>query len=153
MSTLMEIARGVMARLSEAGEKGEKGGKGSGAMTFSPLSPFSPDGRANTSPPLTGRESWNVRSAIKLMVEADVLVERLGVDGRHPEVAAAATMVVSAVATLDMETVRFAVSEFVAVVRRLASVKNRESACPKLSGPCRNVRPAEATGTASSQTC
>ena len=55
------------------------------------------------------------------MESADALVERLGVNGSRPEVTAAAAMVVSAHATRDMETLRFAVAEFTAIVRRLAA--------------------------------
>jgi hypothetical protein len=70
---------------------------------------------------LTPAATWNQEEAIRLMHEADSLVEQLGVSGRHPAVADAAAMVVSAFATRDMETVRFAVSEFAVVVRRVAS--------------------------------
>jgi hypothetical protein len=54
------------------------------------------------------------------MSDADSLVERLGIGGRHPAVRDAAAMVTSAHATRDMETLRFAVSEFTVVVRGVA---------------------------------
>jgi hypothetical protein len=60
---------------------------------------------------LSPAEPWNLDTAIRLMDEADALVEQLSVDGRHPAIAAAA-MVSSAFATRDRETVRFAVAEF-----------------------------------------
>ncbi len=70
---------------------------------------------------LTPGAPWDTATALRLMNAADALVERLGVDGRHPKVAAAAAVVTSAHATRDMETLRFAVAEFTAVVRRIAA--------------------------------
>lgn len=69
---------------------------------------------------------WNQREALRWMYDADTLVERLGVDGQHPEVAAAAAMVGSAYASCDMETVQFACSEFGVVVRAVAARERRE---------------------------
>ena len=69
---------------------------------------------------LSGNEPWDGRVALKLIDEADVTVERSGVDGRHPAVKDAAAMVTSAFATRDLETLRFAVSELTLVVRQLA---------------------------------
>jgi hypothetical protein len=62
-------------------------------------------------------EPWNLAMAIRLMHDADALVEQLGVSGRHPAIADAAAMVTSAHATRDMETIRFAVAEFALFVR------------------------------------
>ena len=66
-------------------------------------------------------EPWNLRTALRLMEAADTEVERLGVDGRHPAVAAGAAMVCDAHATQDPETVRFAVSQFSRILHRLAA--------------------------------
>lgn len=76
-------------------------------------------------PPLAGEETWDPVVASRLVFDADALVANLGVDGRHPAVAGAAAAVVSAHATHDLETLRFAVSEFVTVVRGLAAVRSR----------------------------
>jgi hypothetical protein len=69
---------------------------------------------------LARAEPWDLPTALRLMHDADSLVEQLGVSGRHPAVAAAAATVASALTTRDMETLRFAVAEFAAVVRELA---------------------------------
>jgi len=69
---------------------------------------------------LSPAEPWNLATAIRLMHDADTMVEQLGVSGRHPAVADLAAMVVSAFATRDMETVRFAVTEFTTLIGRLA---------------------------------
>ncbi len=69
---------------------------------------------------LSGQEPWNVRVALQLMNDADAMVERSGVDGRHPVVKESAAMVASAFVTRDMETLRFAFGEFTTLVRRLA---------------------------------
>src|SRR5262245_16678586 len=58
---------------------------------------------------LSPAEPWDQKTAIRLMSDADDLVGRLGVDGRHPEITDAAAVVTSALATRDLETVRFAV--------------------------------------------
>ena len=79
-----------------------------------------PDGRPTDGPATRPGEPWNVRVALKLMADADGLVERLGVDGRHPVIVDAAALVVSAYQTHDLETVRFAVTEFVVAVRERA---------------------------------
>ncbi|QDU23914.1 hypothetical protein [Urbifossiella limnaea] len=59
-------------------------------------------------------------TAVRLLTDADTLVERLRVSGTRPEVNAAAAMVCRAYATGDLAAVRFAVAEFERVVRRLA---------------------------------
>ena len=70
---------------------------------------------------LSGNEPWNSGVALKLMEEADALVERFGVDGRHPDVQLAAALVCSARAAKDMETLRLACREFEVALRRLAA--------------------------------
>src|SRR5262245_53573905 len=55
---------------------------------------------------LTVGEPWDQCEALRLMEEADALVGHLGVDGRHPAIADAAAMVVSAHVLRDMETLR-----------------------------------------------
>jgi len=65
-------------------------------------------------------EPWNKKAAIKLMHDADDLVGKLKVSGRHPDVVDAAAMVTSAYATRDLETLRFAIAEFLVVIHRLA---------------------------------
>ena len=79
-------------------------------------------------------EVWDVGTASRLMFDADGLVEKLGVDGRHPAVADAAAMVCSAHLTHELETLRFAVSEFVAVVHRLAAVRPASKVISDRSG-------------------
>jgi hypothetical protein len=73
---------------------------------------------------LSSGRSWDTAVAIRLMNDADALVERLGVDGNHPEVTAVAEAVVRAHATRNMGTLRFAVAEFGVVVRRLAAARD-----------------------------
>jgi hypothetical protein len=80
---------------------------------------------------LTPAEPWNLEAAIHLLHEADSLVERFGVSGRHPAVADAAAMVASAFATGDMETVRFAVAEFTALIQKLACRRVLRSAATR----------------------
>jgi len=70
---------------------------------------------------LSGNEPWDSRVALALMRAADAMVEHLGVDGRRPEIRAAAALVGSAFAAHDLETVRFACSEFGVVVRAVAA--------------------------------
>lgn len=72
---------------------------------------------------LSPKEPWNPQAAIRLMHEADALVERLGVSGGHPAVAEAAAMVSSALAARDMETIRLAVVEFAVILRRIAGME------------------------------
>ncbi|WP_171472668.1 hypothetical protein [Frigoriglobus tundricola] len=61
---------------------------------------------------------------IRHLFEADEYLERSGVSGLHPVIRAAADMVMSAVLTCDIETLRFAVTEFrAAVVSVIASRK------------------------------
>lgn len=146
MSNLMTIARRFLA--TRAGEKGEKGEKPFNEPSFSPLSPFfHPYGSQEPAPPLVGAdqgdqhaanhvhghsftsrllvgaEPWDQRAALRLIVDADALVEQLGVDGQHPVIVSAAAMVTNAFATRDMETLRFAVAEFTVLVRGLAGIK------------------------------
>ena len=52
-------------------------------------------------------------------------------NGGRPEVTAAAAMVVSAHAMQDMETLRFAVAEFTAIIRRLAASARGCQECRK----------------------
>jgi hypothetical protein len=80
-----------------------------------------PDSATEHAAELACGELWDPCEAARLMADADAVVERLGVDGRHPEITQAAARVVAAHATRDLETVRFACSEFVAVVRTLAA--------------------------------
>jgi hypothetical protein len=60
-------------------------------------------------------------AAVRLLTEADTLVERLGVSGTHPAVAAAAGMVCRAYAAGDPAAVRCVVAEFERVVRAVAA--------------------------------
>jgi hypothetical protein len=66
-------------------------------------------------------EPWDQQAAIRLMLDADALVERLGVDGRHPAISDTAAAVASAYRMRDLETLRFAVAEFEATVRGVAA--------------------------------
>lgn len=77
-------------------------------------------GGADTPVVPSAGEPWDRRVAIKLMEDADALVERLGVSGHHPDVRDAAARVASAYAARDLETVRLNVSEFKLLVRDLA---------------------------------
>jgi len=70
-------------------------------------------------------EVWDQGEAIRLMYDADTLVDQLEVDGTLPDVAAAASVVAGAFATLDIETVRFAVGEFTVLVCSLWSAAAR----------------------------
>lgn len=78
------------------------------------------------SSPAPGRpNTWGCHLAevVRLLADADRAVETFGVSGTHPEVASAAEMVTSAVLTGDVETVRFAATEFVIVVK--AATRNQ----------------------------
>jgi hypothetical protein len=65
-------------------------------------------------------EPWDTAAAIRLMFEADALVEQLGVDGRFLVIANAASKVVNVLATHDMAAFRVALSEFAVIVRATA---------------------------------
>ena len=109
MDDLLAIAR----RLLKESGPGEKVDKPPEPTPFSPLSPlFHCQG-----------EPWNGMKAVRLMSDLDDLVERLGVQGDDPSLREPALMVMSAYKTRDMETVRFACSEFEAQVRTLAGEK------------------------------
>ncbi len=71
--------------------------------------------------PAAARATWHQQMALRLMFEADGLVEKLGVDGRHPVVADAAALVVSAHAVRDMAALRLALCEFETAVRGVRS--------------------------------
>jgi hypothetical protein len=66
-------------------------------------------------------EPWNKKAAIKLMHDADEVAGELNISGGHPDVMDAAAMVTSAYATRDLETLRFAIAEFLVLVRQLAA--------------------------------
>jgi len=70
-------------------------------------------------------EPWYQKTAIRLMHDAEALVEGRGEDGRHPAITNAAAIVCSAYRTRDMETLRFACREFEATVRGLATHRAR----------------------------
>lgn len=63
---------------------------------------------------------WDDRDAVRLLADADRLVERLGVNGTHPDVAGAAEVVCAAYAARDADALWPAVAAFERVVRRLA---------------------------------
>jgi hypothetical protein len=69
---------------------------------------------------LSPAEPWNQEVAVRLIYDADTLVEQSGVSGRHPAVVEAAAMVTSAFALRDLETLRLAVAEFAVLIRQLA---------------------------------
>lgn len=64
---------------------------------------------------------WDGAAAVRLMAEADGLVERLGADGRHPFLIAAAERVVGAYATRNPEALVFTVRAFTERVRTAAT--------------------------------
>lgn len=66
-------------------------------------------------------ESWDQSAALRMLFDADTLVEQLAVDGRHPEIAAAAARVSDAHLARDARTLRRMLSEFETVVRRVHS--------------------------------
>lgn len=67
--------------------------------------------------PAVPRDPWDQPAALRLMFDADTLVERLGVDGRHPAIAAAAARAAGAHAARDMTALRLVLTQFEAVVR------------------------------------
>jgi hypothetical protein len=98
-----------------------------GMLTVRPSSALTPGDRAVIVRHLPGlvaalatgpRDVW---AAARLLTEADTLVERLGVSGTHPAVAAAAGVVCRAYAAGDLAAVRFVVAEFEQVVRTVAA--------------------------------
>jgi hypothetical protein len=110
------------------------------SIAVAPASELTPDDRqsirehrAELLALLSLAEPWNADTAIRLMSEADALVERLHVDGQHPAIMAAAAMVTSAHATHDLETVRFAVVEFITLVRQLAGASGSERGMTRVS--------------------
>jgi len=68
-----------------------------------------------------GSESWDQSAALRMLFDADTLVEQLEVDGRHPEIAAAAARVSDAFVAHDMPALRRALGEFETAVRRAHS--------------------------------
>ncbi len=67
--------------------------------------------------PAAPSDPWDQPAALRLMFDADTLVERLGVDGRHPAIAAAAARAAGAYAVRDMTALRLALTQFEAAVR------------------------------------
>ncbi len=65
-------------------------------------------------------DSWDQQAAIRMMFDADTLVESLGVDGRHPAITATVAQVSRAHAAQNMGALRFALGEFTTLVRKLA---------------------------------
>jgi len=134
VSDLLSIARRFLT--APSGEKGDKGDKGQQSAGFSPLSPFSPaPGEREPHLSLVGVERWDQRAAIRMVLEADALVARLDIDDQLPAIQNAAATVTSALATRDMETVRFAVVNFAAEVRDASLAKHtkrRTEPRPKL---------------------
>lgn len=119
---LLAIARRHLAEKPHE-ENEDKGGKPPTAGTLSPLSSF-PSGAGPREP-----AGWGCHraEADRLLAEADGYVAQSGVSGHHPAVRAAANVVVSAFRTHDIETLRFAVSEFRASVA--AVIADRSRAC------------------------
>jgi hypothetical protein len=127
LSELLSIARRFIAEMGEKGEKPSAVGP-----PFSPLSPFSPpSSEPQPDPLLTGAEPWDLDTASRLMFDADSLFEELKINRQVPAIQSAAAMVVSALSTRDMETLRLAVAEFIDVARRIAAMRNVE-----LTPPC-----------------
>lgn len=113
MADLMEIARTARDRTRKESKQSKQSPQpAEGAPPFAcfPCFPFGP-------------VPWDQRRAVRLMYDADTLVERLDVDGTDPEVRSAAALVASAYATRDMETMLYAVNEFEVEVRRAESCK------------------------------
>ena len=111
MRNLVEVARRYLTRPPER------------VTAVSPFAPFIPlshlSGPGEVFP--VGHEPWDEREARVLVGACRASVIRLGVDTEDPELAAAAAVVTSAMATRDMETVRFACSEFAVAIREVAS--------------------------------
>lgn len=63
---------------------------------------------------------WDQERASRMMFDADTLVEHLGVNGLHPEIQSAADKVVGANRARDVAKFADAITEFEAVVRRVA---------------------------------
>jgi hypothetical protein len=127
VSDLLSIARRFLP--AGPGEKGEKGEKPPAGALLSPIPPFShPSAGGEVTPTLAGAEPWDQRTALRLLLDADTLVERLGIDGQLPTIREAAAVVTSALATRDLETVRLAVAEFEAVVRGVAASRRETPA-------------------------
>lgn len=124
MADLMEIARQSRARRrresrgsKESKESPPSGGSGTSFDCFScfPCGPV----------------PWDQREALRLIEDADALVERFGVSGTISEVRAAAGAVSSAFATRDLETLRRACAEFedtILQIRRRRAVTKDERA-------------------------
>jgi hypothetical protein len=122
---LLAIVRRHLPQNAREGNE-DKGGKPpSAADTISPFSSFSSAADPREPPKPTGwgchREEVN-----RLLADADEYVERSGVSGREPIVQAAADMVVSAVLTYDIETLRFAVTEFRASVAAVIAARKQK---------------------------
>lgn len=101
-----------------------------GKIVVTPASRLTPEDRdaigncrADLLAILSPGEPWNTATALRLMVDADAMVERLGVSGRHPAIADAAAMVTSAFATGDMETLQFAVGQFLTLLREVLAAR------------------------------
>jgi|GEM_PF-6067879 len=119
MSDLLRIARAACAREGKKREERKESPTASAeANTFACFPPFP-----------SGLEQWNQSEAIRLMHEADKMVEQSGVDGRDLDIQAAAVMVANASLTRDMETLRFALAEFAIAVRGVASRMRTSESC------------------------
>ena len=121
---LMAIARRHLPRTVAPNERNERNEESPPtAVTSADLSSYT--SFLSSPPPFTspgwGRHLAEVR---RLLVSADNLVASLSVDGAHPGISAAAAMVASAVLTGDIETVRFAVSQSLVVVKQTAAAQH-----------------------------
>src|SRR5262245_61881782 len=95
-----------------------------GAAVTPPKQRPSPGIRSVTPDPVS-TPADDLGEAMRLMESADELVEQLGVDGRHPLIAAATAELCSAFANRDTARVRSGVAEFMALVRSLAAGQNK----------------------------
>jgi hypothetical protein len=97
-----------------------------GSLRVTPASALTPDDRAairgnlnDLIAALAPEEPWNLAEAIRLMDEADALVERLAAPGSHPAIQAAAEMAASAFRRHDVLSYRTAVAKIVSLARQL----------------------------------
>jgi hypothetical protein len=123
------VASGLLADLTERGFTLRVA---AGQLAISPASSLTQEdrevikaSRADLLILLSPAEPWDAATAHRLAVDTDALVEGLNVDGRHPAIQEAAAMVVSALETRDLETVRFACSEFTVVIHELVAGNRR----------------------------
>lgn len=97
------------------------GTSSAGGNDFPPLSSFSSTVASENDAPAPTGWGCNCEEVGRLIAAADEHFARSGVSSEHPAIKAAVEVVMSAVSTGDIETLRYAVAEFRAAVSEIRS--------------------------------